>query len=123
MKHYCEWCHQAEGHQLPRLPNAVDAGLHCPECDRPILLVSIRTACQLVQKHPRTIYTWISKEWVRAIKLTDTRPMICYSTLFNPPDAPAETAEAKPNYPRHIVRHSKLPTDGLAVLRAAAGGQ
>jgi len=120
MKHYCEWCHQAEGHLLPRLQGAIDVKLHCPTCDRPILLVKLSTACQLVQKHRRTIYHWLKKEWVRGVTLTDTRQMIVYSTLFNPPEAPSLAVSTIHNFPRHIVRHGKLRANDSTVVRADA---
>lgn len=120
MKHYCEWCHQAEGHKLPRLHGAVEVGLHCPECDRLIMLVTLKTACQIVQKNRKTMYQWIKKEWVRTIVLTDKRQMVCYSTLFNPPAAPSKAVNNAQNFPRHIVRHGKLRANGAAVLHADA---
>lgn len=84
---YCCWCHQSDD------PFSI-AGQYahgsiwptCPQCHRPIILVTIRKASEVSSKSRRTIYQWIDKRLVSAVRTASGAPLICLSSLFSPPD-------------------------------------
>ena len=88
MENYCEWCHQADGISYPSLadPQPSSRAVFCAFCARAIMLISIRHACEVVQKSRKTIYQWIETGRAKYIRLADGRRLICYSSLFLPSD-------------------------------------
>jgi hypothetical protein len=89
MQNYCEWCHQADDLPIPQLElsggKCREPDLRCPQCNRPILLIDVTTACRAIQKSRNTIYSWIEKEWIRTVPLADGWRLIVYSSLFDKP--------------------------------------
>jgi hypothetical protein len=87
MKNYCSWCHQAdEPLSLPGqapMPNTPKS-LTCPSCYRPIMLITICKACELVSKSKRTLYQWIERGLVSTVRTTSGTPLVCLTSLFAP---------------------------------------
>jgi hypothetical protein len=87
MANYCEWCRQRDGILYPGLKSNQYARRNatCPQCSREIQLIDITSAALLVCKSRQTIYQWIQRRWMRTVRTSQGRQMICYSTLFLPP--------------------------------------
>jgi hypothetical protein len=63
MKNYCEWCHQADDWLCPKIeiPQKIGHPVHCPKCEREILLVTITRAARIAGVSTQSIYDWIRK--------------------------------------------------------------
>src|SRR5262245_37660431 len=81
----CSWCHQDNKSVHPiRKGKVGQSPALCPICHRPILLVSIQQASQLVNRSRKTIYQWIGKRRITAVRGANGRLYICSSSLFWP---------------------------------------
>lgn len=87
MKNYCEWCHQADDWLCPKIEITPKIGnlVHCPKCNREILLVTVTRAARVAGVSAQTIYDWIRKGWINVVVIAACRNMICYSSLYQPP--------------------------------------
>lgn len=87
MKNYCSWCHQADEPLSlpgqPAMPNNPKSPT-CASCHRPIMLITISKACELVSKSKRTLYQWIEKGLVSVVRTSGGTPLVCLSSLFAP---------------------------------------
>src|SRR5713101_1165728 len=87
MTNYCSWCHQAdEPLSLPAQPPALTISKSplCPQCHRPVTLVTIGRACEIVSKSKRTIYQWMENGLISTVRTSGGAPLICFSSLFTP---------------------------------------
>lgn len=87
MKNYCPHCHQADEVFYPRLipMPSFTKGFSCFNCNRPITLVTIPAACELVCKSRKTIYQWVNTGRVTTVRGANGRLYIYGSSLFLPP--------------------------------------
>jgi excisionase family DNA binding protein len=85
MRNYCGWCHQADEPLLlpgnPPVRNSPNS-LACPQCRREIALIQIHQACKIVGVSRKTMYQWIDKGQVSAVRSASGRLLICFSSLF-----------------------------------------
>lgn len=92
MKNYCSWCHQAdEPLSLPSQPSTQDITKSptCPQCHRAITLITIRRACEIVNKSKRTMYQWMGNGLVSTLRTSSGTSLVCLSSLFSPSDEEA----------------------------------
>jgi hypothetical protein len=86
---HCYWCHQTGDPTLSvgeSIPQRINTSIKCPQCQRPITLITIRKACELVGVCKKTMYCWICKGRVHTLKIASGRKMICLSSLLAPND-------------------------------------
>jgi hypothetical protein len=88
MKSHCAWCHQADDFVPPGLvPTLIPRHYAtCPIYHRQVTLIDVPSACAVVKKSRKTIYQWIKTGRIKTVRLADGRCLICYSSLFLPPD-------------------------------------
>src|SRR5437867_450792 len=77
---YCYWCHQGNDRETTDSTHAF-----CPVCQRPIVLISISVAAELLNMSVRTIYYWIDHGWINTLKTASGRQRVCRSSLFDRP--------------------------------------
>ena len=113
MTNYCPWCHQAdEPCSLPGQPTVqgIAKSPTCPRCHRAITLITIRRACEMVNKSKRTMYQWINNGLVSKVRSASGAPLVCFSSLFAPSDEEADehSEESRDYLELESVRKSKL---------------
>lgn len=90
MRNYCSWCHQAdEPSSLPGSVQTTRNSPSCPQCQRAIILITIRKACEMVSKSKRTMYQWMEKGLVSTVRSSSGTPLVCLSSLFSPSEKEA----------------------------------
>ena len=89
MKNYCTWCHQTDEFLTspgkPIAPISLKSPT-CPQCHREITLMTFPRACQIVGISRKTMYQWVDKKLVSAVRSASGRLLICFSSLFDPSD-------------------------------------
>jgi hypothetical protein len=120
MQNYCEWRHQADDLPIPQLElpggKRREPELRCPQCQRPILLVDVTTACRAIQKSRNTIYRWIEKEWIRTVPLADGWRLIVYSLLFDKPLLKFDRLTGEPMVSTATAADARKDASGLRLV-------
>ena len=86
MENYCSWCHQTNDPLLllqERLVQVSHNSFACPQCNRTIILISVRKASEIAGVSRKTIYQWIDKGLISTVRNASGRLLICFSSLFS----------------------------------------
>jgi excisionase family DNA binding protein len=59
----------------------------CPLCKKPVNLLRVSHAAQLIDVHPRTIYRYIDEGLIHAVKVVGKTYRVCGDCLFRQPAA------------------------------------
>jgi hypothetical protein len=107
MENYCDWCHQADDLKTPAIQSVVrGSGTSCPECRRRIILVGIPRAADAIGMSTKTMYKWIQKGLVSSVRTPGGRTLICFSSLFVPPEESDDSQS--PHKVKKVSRSGKI---------------
>jgi hypothetical protein len=116
VKNYCEICHQFEGCQYPLWPSSIPQRRtsRCSACKREVLLVNLSTACECLGMDPKTLWRWRNRGLVTSVRHDGRRPLIYWSSLFNP-DTPVSPAATHLRAPSGIHNIDIIPQGEVAL--------